>query len=157
MLDEEYSDLKGMRDSLEDKETRFLESRYVARIATCSSSAVPHVSPIYFANDTAAIFFVTEYGTRKFKDISENKRVSLVVDEFDADWLHGISGGTETREKAVVIQGIAEIQTEGNVYVQMYQKLLEKYPDYKSDKNWKPGELPIIRVRINNVVTWGLN
>jgi len=79
----------------------------------------------------------------KFKDILRNNRVSLVTDEFDADWLHG-RGTTRTDEKAVVINGRASIFSEGRIYLHMYHLLRNKYPDYKAEKSWMPGEIPNI-------------
>jgi nitroimidazol reductase NimA-like FMN-containing flavoprotein (pyridoxamine 5'-phosphate oxidase superfamily) len=134
---------------------KFLSGNFIARVATCSSEAIPHISPIYFACNRTSIFFATEKTTLKFKDILDNSRVSLVVDEFDADWFHGRKTN-RTREKAVVINGRASIVSEGRSYLYMYRLLRNKYPDYKAEKSWMPGELPIIRISIDKVVSWGL-
>ncbi len=134
---------------------KFLSMNYIARIATCSSEAIPHVSPIYFACNGASVFFATEKTTLKFKDILNNNSVSLVVDEFDADWFHG-KRTDHTSEKAVIVNGRASIFFEGRTYLNMYRLLRNKYPDYKAEKSWMPGELPIIRISIEKVITWGL-
>jgi nitroimidazol reductase NimA-like FMN-containing flavoprotein (pyridoxamine 5'-phosphate oxidase superfamily) len=145
-----------MSKQLSLRERKFLEANYISRIATCSAKSVPHISPIYFANDDVSVYFTTATTTQKFKNISENDRVSLVVDEYDADWLHGVEG-TKTKEKAVVISGKAESHKEGELYMTMYWDLLRKYPDYRAEQHWDPGDLPIIRVSIRKVVSWGLD
>jgi nitroimidazol reductase NimA-like FMN-containing flavoprotein (pyridoxamine 5'-phosphate oxidase superfamily) len=141
---------------LRKNERTFLERSYIARIATCSRR-IPHVTPIYFASDKDSVFFATEETTRKFKDVNENDRVSLVVDEFDADWLHGDETSTKTYEKAIVISGRASIFRSGDLYVSMYKDLLRKYPDYKTENRWELGELPIIRIKISKIISWGLD
>jgi nitroimidazol reductase NimA-like FMN-containing flavoprotein (pyridoxamine 5'-phosphate oxidase superfamily) len=134
---------------------KFLSRNYVARLATCSLEAIPHVSPIYFGCNRSSVFFATEKTTRKFRDILHNNRVSLVVDEFDADWLHN-KRTNRTTEKAVVVNGLASIFSGGRTYLYMYKSLRNKYPDYRAEKSWMPGELPIIRISIDKVVSWGL-
>ncbi len=146
-----------MGTNLNSQELDFLGKNYIARLATSSLMSVPHISPIYYGNTRDLVFFTTEKGSRKLKDIEENNQVSLVVDTFDADWLHQISGTAKTYEKAVVISGRAAIHLNGSPYMEMYKELLKKYPDYQADKHWEPGELPIVKIVISNVVSWGLN
>ena len=145
-----------MSRRLSDEERKFLETNYIARIATVSRKAYPHVSPVYYANDADSVYFTTATTTVKFRDLSENSRVSLVVDVFDADWLHGVKGSSKTYEKAVVIIGIAEVHFNGDLYMKMYADLLNKYPDYNDDLHWEPGELPIIRIAVEQVISWGI-
>ena len=63
-----------------------------------------------------------------------------MVDEFDADWLHGVEG-TKTKEKAIVISGTAESLVDGEEYMTMYRDLLRKYPDYQAEQRWEPEDL----------------
>lgn len=127
---------------------------YIARVATCSNKCVPHVVPIYFANDAHAIFFATERETVKFRNISELGSASIVVDEFYAEWA---SGGrrTRTKESAVVVTGRAQLFESGTEYMRMYRSLFRKYPDYR-EENWQPGESPIVRVYADRLVSWGI-
>ena len=135
---------------------KFLSRNYVGRLATCSLEAIPHVSPIYFACNRTSVFFATEKTTRKFRDILHNNRVSLVVDQFDAEWFHD-KRTNRTIEKAVVVNGKASIFSAGKTYLHMYHSLRNKYPDYRDEKSWVLGELPIIRISIDKVVSWGLD
>ncbi|MHB8701691.1 MAG: pyridoxamine 5'-phosphate oxidase family protein [Nitrososphaerales archaeon] len=139
------------------KHLAFLRRNYVARIATSSGKSEPHISPIYFANDNDSVFFATETSTMKFKNLVENPVAALVVDEFDARWLHEKKSDTSTTEKALVVRGKAEIFVDGEDarYTAMYRKLFEKYPDYRN-QNWRKGESPIIKVRANRISSWGI-
>ncbi len=145
-----------MKRKPSETEIKFLEANYIARIATVSKNSKPHIAPIYFSNDDDSVYFTTATTTSKFRDISENPAVSLVVDVFDADWLRGTGNGSETYEKAIVISWDAEVHVSGELYMKMYDALLKKYPDYNGALHWEPGELPIIRVSIRNTVSWGL-
>ncbi|MGI0079019.1 MAG: pyridoxamine 5'-phosphate oxidase family protein [Nitrososphaerales archaeon] len=138
----------------DSKQFAFLSKNYVARVATCGRSARPHVSPVYFANDDVSIFFATEKDTQKFRDFSENARGSIVVDDFDADWLHNRKG-TATTEHAVIVSGHASIFESGSEYSSMRSKLFEKYPDYK-EENWEKSASPIIKVAAARIVSWGI-
>lgn len=112
------------------------------------------MSPIYFANDRKSIFFATEKGSAKFRDITHNGLASIVVDEFNVDWLEG-KKGSETHESAVVVFGRATIFERGQVYRRMYSKLLAKYPDYRKSP-WNEGETPIIKVEAEKIISWGI-
>lgn len=136
----------------------FLNSSYVARIATSTKKGEPYVSPIYFANDDNSIFFATESSTIKFKLISINPQVAIVIDSFDASWLHTkMRKDIFTKERAIVIRGNAKIFTDGKSreYASMYHRLFKKYPDYR-EQAWKKGESPIVKVTPQKVTSWGL-
>jgi nitroimidazol reductase NimA-like FMN-containing flavoprotein (pyridoxamine 5'-phosphate oxidase superfamily) len=135
----------------------FLDSSFIARIATSNSQGEPYISPIYFANDKNAIFFATETSTMKYKLISVNPRVAIVIDTFDASWLHSDNKKISTKERAVVIRGNAKIFTDGESkeYSVMYQRLFDKYPDYR-EQGWKKGESPIVKVIPKKVISWGI-
>jgi len=149
--------VKKPRNHFLKQEMEFLRSNYIARIATCGHDLSPHVTPIYFANDRASIFFATEKNTKKYEDIMQNERVSLVVDIFDAEWLHGDKNGSKTTEKAVLVHGVALPISKGKTYNLMYGKLLDKYPDYRTSENWEKGELPIMRVAVRKITSWGFS
>jgi uncharacterized protein len=145
---------QGSNKKLGKKELAFLSRSYIARVATAGKALHPHVSPVYFANSSDSIFFATEKDTRKFKDLMENAFASVVVDDYDADWMHGRSG-IETVTHAVVVSGKAKIFFRGNTYHKMYQRLFEKYPDYRAEA-WKEGASPIVRLSAHRALSWGL-
>ena len=137
-------------------EKRFLAKNYIARLATCSRSSIPHVSPTYFAFSERSIFFLTNITSRKYADVSDNRVASAVVDTFER-----VPASKErkivTREKAVVISGSATIRTKGKHFDEMIRKLKAKYPDYRQGGRWQPtNQDVIVEIEINRISSWGL-
>lgn len=126
------------------KERKFLLENEVCRIAT-SHDDVPHVVPVAYIYDKDAITFVTDYGTRKYKNLEVNKNVSVVVDVYDH------SG----ENKAIILQGKAVIIERGAEFKRLYQ-IFNKRFEWVRKNPWKEGEAPIVRVDAFNKVRWGL-
>ena len=57
------------------------------------------------------------------RNIRENPRVSVVIDQYDEDW---------TRLRWVIIQGRAEILTDGPHFARGVDLLVDKYPQYRA-------------------------
>ena len=126
------------------KERKFLLENEVCRIAT-SHDDVPHVVPVAYIYDKDAITFVTDYGTRKYKNLEVNKNVSVVVDVYDH------SG----ENKAIILQGKAVIIERGAEFKRLYQ-IFKKRFEWVRKNPWKEGEAPFVRVDAFNKVRWGL-
>ena len=126
------------------KERKFLLENEVCRIAT-SHDDVPHVVPVAYIYDKDAITFVTDYGTRKYKNLEVNKNVSVVVDVYDH------SG----ENKAIILQGKAVIIERGAEFKRLYQ-IFNKRFEWVRKNPWKEGEAPFARVDAFNKVSWGL-
>ena len=126
------------------KERKFLLENEVCRIAT-SHDDVPHVVPVAYIYDKDAITFVTDYGTRKYKNLEVNKNVSVVVDVYDH------SG----ENKAIILQGKAVIIERGAEFKRLYQ-IFNKRFEWVRKNPWKEGEAPFVRVDAFNKVSWGL-
>lgn len=70
-----------------DGEKAYLRSQRLARIATVSSDLQPDVAPVLFKFRRGR-FYVGGYDvqkTRKYKNVLQNSRVSLVVDDLVAE------------------------------------------------------------------------
>ncbi len=126
------------------KERKFLLENEVCRIAT-SHDDVPHVVPVTYIYDKDAITFVTDYGTRKYKNLEVNKNVSVVVDVYEP------SG----ENKAIILQGKAVIIERGADFKRLYQ-IFKKRFEWVRKNPWKEGEAPFVRVDAFNKVKWGL-
>jgi nitroimidazol reductase NimA-like FMN-containing flavoprotein (pyridoxamine 5'-phosphate oxidase superfamily) len=126
------------------KESKFLLENEVCRIAT-SHDDVPHVVPVAYIYDKDAITFVTDYGTRKYKNLEVNKNVSVVVDVYDH------SG----ENKAIILQGKAVIIERGAEFKRLYQ-IFNKRFEWVRKNPWKEGEAPFVRVDAFNKVSWGM-
>jgi PPOX class probable F420-dependent enzyme len=106
---------------------RFAAAR-VARLATASAAAVPHLVPVVFAleNDYIALAVDAKPKTttrlRRLDNIAATGRVSLLVDAYDEDW---------SQLWWVRVDGVADIvaaeQPSGTAAI---DALVAKYPQY---------------------------
>jgi PPOX class probable F420-dependent enzyme len=69
----------------------FAEAR-VARLATADAEGAPHLVPITFAVEGDRVYFAVDgkpkssVRLRRLRNIGQNPRVSLLIDEYDEDW-----------------------------------------------------------------------
>jgi nitroimidazol reductase NimA-like FMN-containing flavoprotein (pyridoxamine 5'-phosphate oxidase superfamily) len=130
--------------SITQKERKFLLENETCRIAT-SHNDIPHIVPIAYIYDKGNVTFVTDYGTRKYKNLEVNKNISIVVDVYDP------SG----ENKAIVLQGKAIIIERGAEFKRLYRIFNRKF-EWVRNNPWKEGEAPFVKVNALNKVSWGL-
>lgn len=126
-----------------EKEKNFLTSVEEARLATANKS-MPHVKPVSFIFENGAFFIATDYSTRTYKNIKENKKAAIAVD------IYKIGG-----HRAVLVQGKVEIIEEGTEFKEIYAKFFEKFEWVRHDP-WKEGEAPFLKIIPLTKVSWGL-
>ncbi len=127
---------------LKENEIRYLKGRTLCRLATASRDAEPHVTPVIYAVDGEDVIVAVDYGEKKLKNLLQNPKVSLVVDEYRPN-------------RAVMIQGECEILEKGKEYLHLQKILFDKFEYYKKNP-WKEGESPILRIRPTRSVSWGV-
>ncbi|MDG6991015.1 MAG: pyridoxamine 5'-phosphate oxidase family protein, partial [Nitrososphaerota archaeon] len=64
------------------KQLAFLKAHELCRLATASGDAKPHVVPVIYAVDGEDVIVAVDYGTKKLRNLRENNKVALVVDEY---------------------------------------------------------------------------
>lgn len=126
-----------------EKEKNFLTSVEEARLATANKS-MPHVKPVSFIFENGAFFIATDYSTRTYKNIKENKKAAIAVD------IYKIGG-----HRAVLVQGKVKIIEEGTEFKEIYAKFFEKFEWVRRDP-WKDGEAPFLKISPLTKVSWGL-
>ena len=124
------------------KEVDFLKSNELCRFATASRKGEPHVVPVSYVWDKDYAYIVTDYGTRKLKNLRENPKGAILID----------SGGTR---KLLLISGPVEIIEKGEEYKRLYKLFYSKLDWVKRDP-WKEGEAPFIRITPMFKTGWGL-
>jgi nitroimidazol reductase NimA-like FMN-containing flavoprotein (pyridoxamine 5'-phosphate oxidase superfamily) len=129
---------------LTQKERKFLLENETCRIAT-SHNDIPHVVPVAYIYDKGNVIFVTDYGTRKYKNLEVNKNISVVVDVYDP------SG----ENKAIAVQGKVVIIERGAEFRRLYRIFNRRF-EWVRNNPWKEGEAPFVRVNTLNKVSWGL-
>lgn len=97
-----------------DNETEYLMSRNLGRIATVSSDQQPHVVPIIYEFDGRCFYFTGAdlEDSLMFRNIQQNNKVALVVDDFE--------NGEAWSARGITVRGIAEVlRKDGYTYVRV--------------------------------------
>jgi len=122
----------------------------VARLATADAAGRPLVLPICYAVEGDRVYSVIDAkpkrtrDLRRLRNITENPRVSLVVDRWDEDW---------TRLAWVIVEGRAEVLDGGPDSTRAIDLLLAKYPQYRAMDLARTGG-PVIRVTSERLLAW---
>lgn len=112
----------------EEARARFEEAP-VARLATVRPDGAPHIVPVTFAIDGAAIVTAVDgkpkRGTplRRFENVAVNPSVSVLVDAYDEDW---------ARLWWARADGRATIAADGAELERALAALRARYPQYDS-------------------------
>ncbi len=125
---------------LKPRELSFLRAHELCRLATASKDARPHVVPVVYVLDGEDIVVAVDYGTKKLKNLRENPKVALVVDERGPN-------------RAVMVEGECEIFERGKEYLRLLQILFDRFDFYRRDP-WGEGESPILKIRPMKAVMW---
>jgi len=132
-----------MRKELQD----FMRWARVARVATSGPDGEPHVVPVCPVLEGGKLYFATETGTAKVRNIRTDPRVALVFDDYTEAW-----GAL----RSVLVRGRARIIPRGPEF-RKYRKLLyEKYPQYPVEAPIEEAESVIVEVTVDRVVSSGL-
>ena len=124
------------------KEEAFLRSSEVCRLATASKEGRPQVTPVIYALDGTGFVIAVDYGTKKLKNVRENRNVALVVDRLRPT-------------RAVTIEGTCEVHERGAEYLRLLSLLMDRFESYRKNP-WGEGESPIFRITPEKAVSWGL-
>ncbi|TMI36611.1 pyridoxamine 5'-phosphate oxidase family protein [Candidatus Bathyarchaeota archaeon] len=127
---------------LSPAEIDFLKSNEMCRFGTASRTGEPHLVPVSYVWDDNRAYIVTDYRTRKLKNLRENPQAAILVD----------SGGTR---KLILISGPVEIIEKGKEYQRLY-KLFYSRLDWVKRDPWKEGEAPFIKITPTFKAGWGL-
>jgi uncharacterized protein len=125
---------------LTPKQLNFLKTHEVCRLATASKDAKPHVVPVIYALDGESVIIAIDYGTKKLKNLKENRDVALVVDEYHPN-------------KAVMLEGECEILERGQEYLRLLRVLFDRFEFYRKNP-WGEGESPILKIKPTKAVMW---
>lgn len=116
----------------------------VARLATVGADLRPHVVPVTYAVHGDELFIgidqkpKTTTALKRLRNIEENGRVAVLVDEYDEDWTH---------LWWVRVDGVARVLTASEPAVDL---LAAKYPQYEQD----PPRGPVIAIRVESWSGW---
>ena len=118
----------------------------VAYLGTVGPTGEPHVVPVSPVLDLDRLVLATEYATVKVRNVRENPRVSITVDEYHEDWDH---------LRAVMVFGPAQIIESGFEWSRIKSLLEEKFPQYPEKAPMEEGSTVMLDIRVDRIVTWG--
>jgi len=132
--------------------TSFISEGRVGRLGTADRSGQPLVVPICYAFDGESLFSAVDAkpktrppeGLKRIRNIRENAKVSVVIDRYDEDWSH---------LRYVILQGEAQLLTDGPEFSRGVDLLLAKYPQYRAMQLGRDAGL-MIRVTPARVTEW---
>lgn len=124
-------------------ERDFLSRNEACRIATCHDS-VPHVVPVSYVFEDGAFYIATDYETKKYENIKKNGNAALAVDVYSS-----------VGNKAVCVQGKAEIIEKGREFARLYKMFHERF-EWVRQEPWEEGEAPFLKLTPINKISWGL-
>ena len=109
----------------------FIAEGRVGRLGTAGRSGQPLVVPICYAFDGARLYSAIDAkpkrgapgDLRRIRNIRDNPQVSVAIDRYDEDW---------TRLRWVIIDGMADLLTDGDEFSRGADLLLAKYPQYRA-------------------------
>jgi nitroimidazol reductase NimA-like FMN-containing flavoprotein (pyridoxamine 5'-phosphate oxidase superfamily) len=125
---------------LKRRELNFLKAHELCRLATASKAARPHVVPVIYAMDGQDVVVAIDYHTKKLKNLKENPKVALVVDEYSPNM-------------GLMLEGDCEIYERGKEYLRLLQVLFDRFVYYRRNP-WGEGESPILKIRPTKAVMW---
>jgi len=132
---------------------RFLDGHRIGHLATTGPDGMPHVMPVCYALDDAALYFVADAKPKRrparelerLRNIRANGRAALVVDDWDEDW---------TRLAWVMVRGTAAIVDDAASHAAALALLRARYPQYRAMALDDPHEHPVVRILPVRVRSW---
>jgi len=126
-----------------------LREARVGRLATADAAGRPLVVPVCFAFDGAALYSAVDdkpkrtRELRRLRNVRANPQASLLVDVWDEDW---------TRLAWVMVEGRAEVLTQGAEFTRALDLLRAKYPQYRTMALERDGA--VVRLNADRVLCW---
>ena len=138
--------------SLAPEVSDFLKPGRVARLGTADAAGQPLVVPICYAFDGRHCYSAIDAKPKRqapgrlkrVRNIRENSRVSVLVDHYDEDW---------SRLRYIVLQGRADLLSEGAEFTHAVDLLLEKYAQYRAMSLDRNSGL-VIKITPERVIQW---
>ncbi|GAA1192686.1 TIGR03668 family PPOX class F420-dependent oxidoreductase [Prauserella alba] len=129
-----------------DARSRFRSAR-VATLATADAAGVPHLVPVTFAVEGDTVVFAIDdkpkstLNLRRLRNITENPRVSLLVDHYEDDW---------RRLWWVRADGTAAVHDDGADRLPAIRALTARYPQYEDS----PPRGPVVVIAVSAWSGW---
>jgi len=125
--------------------TKVVALERVCRVATTGKSRVPHVVPVCHILKDGKVYFGSDGGAKKVRNLRGNPRAAVTVDVYDEDW---------SSLRGVTIQGDAALIENGTRFRRLRDAIYEKYPQYPEESALVKGSV-IVEITPRHVYSWG--
>ncbi len=117
----------------------------------CTRGDYPHIAPIFFTYDQReSLYFMSDFSSRKIKNIMRDPKVSLVVDVRDDN--------DPFNNEGAMVSGFAKIYLPGEVELDEYHDIYTIYELFKSKYSefieFEEGGDVLVEIRIEKVSYW---
>ena len=137
--------------TLSDDERAFAKRHRVGHLATAAATGTPHVIPVCYALVRECFYFVvddkpkrTRHRLKRLRNLAENPRVALVIDDYDEDW---------SRLSYLLVQGTAALVTDHDEYTAVLEELRHRYPQYRT-MDLQFDRHPMVRIQPDSRHLW---
>ena len=121
-------------------EKEFLLEHKICRLATVSAGGQPHNVPVGYAFDGNRFYVTTDHGTRKLKNLRQNRMVALLVDI------------PKKPRRAVMVQGSVDMLESGAEFEEAAGFVAEQ----RGWRRWREGEQVVLKITPAKKSSWGL-
>ena len=132
---------------------QFLEAHRVGHLATAGADGAPHVVPVCYAFDDAALYFIADDKPKRrpprellrLRNLRENPQAAVVVDDYDDDW---------SRLAFLLVRGPANVMSAAHAHAVALALLRARYPQYASMVLDDPARNPVVRIEPARITFW---
>ncbi len=125
---------------------KLLERERVCRVATADQRGMPHVVSVCHVLVDGKIYFATETGSKKIRNLRRNPHAAVLVDQYTEDW-SGLRG--------VMVQGPVRLIPGGPRFRKIQKLLYRKYPQYPEEGGIEESGDTVVEVTPRRVSSWG--
>jgi PPOX class probable F420-dependent enzyme len=131
----------------------FLEARRVGHLATVGRDGTPHVVPVCYALDDAALYVIADAKPKRgpanrlarLQNLRRAPRAALVVDDYDDDW---------RRLRWAMVRGPVTFVEDPPSHAAALALLRARYPQYRAMALDDPVAHPLFRLLPERVLVW---
>jgi PPOX class probable F420-dependent enzyme len=132
----------------DDERDAFLREERTCRVATVDSDGAPHVTPLWFVWDGAALWLTSIVRSQRWTDLQRDSRVGVVVDAGE-DYME--LRGVEIRGRAEVV---GEVPRTGEPVAELEEPERLNADKYTGGEVVHDGRHAWLRVVPDKIVSW---
>jgi nitroimidazol reductase NimA-like FMN-containing flavoprotein (pyridoxamine 5'-phosphate oxidase superfamily) len=132
---------------LKKTEMEFVSLQRVCRVATVDKKGMPHSVPVCPVVAGDRIYFATEKGSTKVRNMMESGKAALVCDEYSEIWSY---------LRGICIQGDTRVIPKGPAFHKVRKMLYQKFTQYEGAFPIKEGTTVVVEIIPKNTESWGL-